>query len=54
MSLEDVQARTGFPVHARPPVPASPAPADAELELLRGRVRAELAEFYPEFVRARA
>ena len=52
--LEDVQARTGFPVHARPPVPASPAPTDGELELLRGRVRAELAEFYPEFVRARA
>lgn len=52
--LEDVQARTGFPVHAPSPVPASPAPTARELELLRGRLREELAEFYPEFVRAHA
>jgi len=54
VSLEDVQAQTGFPVHAPAPVPPSPTPTDRELELLRGRVREELAEFYPEFVRARS
>lgn len=51
--LEDVQARTGFPLHAHPPVPVSAVPTDDELRLLRGRVREQLAEFYPEFVRAR-
>lgn len=54
VSLEDVQARTGFPVHAPASVPSSPTPTGRELELLRGRLREELAEFYPEFVRARS
>lgn len=54
VSLEEVQARTGFLVHAPAPVPTSPVPTTREIELLRGRVRAELEEFYPEFVRARS
>jgi glutaconate CoA-transferase subunit B len=52
VSLEDVQAKTGFPLHAPTPVPRTPAPTERELELLRGPVREELEAFYPEFVRA--
>jgi glutaconate CoA-transferase subunit B len=52
ISLDDVQARTGFPLHAPTPVPATPSPTERELDLLRGPVRTELEAFYPEFVRA--
>ena len=54
VGLAEVEAKTGFPVHAPAPVPSSPVPTAQEIELLRGRVRAELQEFYPEFVRARS
>ena len=49
--LEVVEERTGFPLHAPTPVPITPRPTDAELALLRGPVREELATYYPEFVR---
>jgi glutaconate CoA-transferase, subunit B len=52
--LEDVQARTGFPLHAPTPAPVMPPPTARELELLRGPVREELERFYPEYVRAQA
>lgn len=52
VTLEDVQARTGFPLHASPAVAPSPSPTPHELELLRGSVREELENFYPEYVRA--
>jgi glutaconate CoA-transferase subunit B len=54
VSLDHVQARTGFPLHAPTPVPATPPPTERELALLRGPVREELEAFYPEFVRAQA
>ena len=54
VTLEHVQARTGFPLHAPSPAPVTPAPTDDELALLRGAVREELETFYPEFVKAQA
>jgi glutaconate CoA-transferase subunit B len=50
--LEDVQAKTGFPLHAPTPAPVMEAPTGRELALLRGPVREELERFYPEYVRA--
>jgi glutaconate CoA-transferase, subunit B len=50
--LEDVQDKTGFPLHAPTPAPVMPPPTARELELLRGPVREELERFYPEYVRA--
>lgn len=52
VSLADVQARTGFPLHAPDPAPVTPAPAPDEVDLLRGPVREELAAYYPQFVKA--
>jgi glutaconate CoA-transferase subunit B len=54
VALEEVEAKTGFPLHAPSPVPPSPTPTARELELLRGSVREELETFYPEYVRAHA
>ncbi len=54
VALEDVQAKTGFPLHAPVPTPVSPVPTGDELALLRGAVRDELEQFYPEYVRAHA
>ena len=51
VDLEDVQAKTGFPLNAPDPVPVTPTPTSEELALLRGPVREELAAFYPEFVK---
>ena len=51
VSLADVEAKTGFPLHAPTPVPATAIPTDTELALLRGPVREELQVFYPEFVK---
>jgi glutaconate CoA-transferase subunit B len=52
VSLDDVQGKTGFPLHVPTPVPTTPAPTEHELELLRGPILEELEAFYPEFVRA--
>jgi glutaconate CoA-transferase, subunit B len=54
VTLEEVQAKTGFPVVTAPTLGPSPTPTSEELALLRGDVRAELENFYPEYVRAHA
>lgn len=54
VTLDRVQACTGFPLVAPAPVPVTPAPAPEELALLRGPVRERLEAFYPEFVRQQA
>jgi glutaconate CoA-transferase subunit B len=51
VSVADVQAKTGFPIHAPSPPPETALPTAEELDLLRGVVREELGAFYPEFVK---
>ena len=51
VTLAEVEAKTGFPVHAPSPVAETAGPTDEELALLRGPVREELGAFYPEFVK---
>lgn len=48
-SAADVRAATGFAYDATAQVPRTPAPDRETLALLRGRVRDELAETYPQF-----
>jgi glutaconate CoA-transferase subunit B len=50
VTLEEVEARTGFPLHSPRPLPATPAPTGEELTLLRTTVRAVVARIYPQFV----
>ena len=45
----DVRANTGFDYDAPAELPTTPAPEPETLALLRGRVRAEIAEVYPRF-----
>jgi len=52
VSLDEVQERTGFPLHALVPAPITPPPTARELDLLRTTIRERLATIYPEFVRA--
>jgi glutaconate CoA-transferase subunit B len=54
LSREDVQDRTGFPLHGPVPAPVTPPPTERELKLLRTTVRDRLQSFYPEFVRAQS
>lgn len=54
VTLDEAQARTGFPLHAPTPVPVTEPPTAEELALLRGDVRHELETFYPEFVKQQA
>ena len=51
VSVADVEAKTGFPLHAPSPAPETALPTAEELDLLRGPVREELGAFYPEFVK---
>jgi glutaconate CoA-transferase subunit B len=51
VTLDALQARTGFPLHAPEPTPVTPPPTPRELELLRTVVRERLTAFYPEFVK---
>ncbi len=51
VTLEEVEARTGFPLHPPRPAPITSPPTPGELALLRGPVREQLAAIYPEFVR---
>lgn len=48
-TLAGVREATGFAFDARDPVPETPRPDPATLGLLRGAVREQLAEIYPEF-----
>lgn len=54
VTLEEVQARTGFQLHAPVPAPVTPPPTARELDLLRTTVRERLMTVYPEFVRAQS
>jgi len=48
-SLAEVEAATGFEFDRAPVIAATPPPTEAELRLIRGPVRADLAEVYPRF-----
>lgn len=48
-TLEGVRDATGFPFDVAPALHETPAPTAEELALLRGPVRAEMEETYPEF-----
>lgn len=48
-TVESIRANTGFAFDATGDVPATPDPTEAELALLRGPVRAEMLETYPDF-----
>jgi len=48
-SVESVRTNTGFAFDAPESVPFTPDPTPEELALLRGAVRAEMEETYPEF-----
>ncbi|MDW8469211.1 MAG: CoA-transferase [Burkholderiales bacterium] len=50
-SVEEVRAHTGFDYDAPAAVPCTPEPTAEELALLRGPVRAAIAENYPAFAR---
>ncbi len=58
LSLDEVQQQTGFPItlpaNARPETPPRiTPPTPEELEMLRSRVRREVAEVYPRFAAER-
>ncbi len=48
-SLEEILDNTGFEMDVPERVPATAAPDQATLALLRGRIREEIAETYPRF-----
>jgi len=50
--LAEVEAATGFAFDRPPAPPVTDAPSEAELALIRGPVRADLAETYPRFAAA--
>ena len=47
--LAEVEAATGFDFDRADPVIETPAPTEAELALIRGRIRQDVAEAYPQF-----
>ncbi|RMF85326.1 MAG: CoA synthetase [Nitrospinota bacterium] len=51
VTLEEVEANTGFPLYPPSPVPTTPPPTPEELHVLRTRVRAEMERVYPAFAR---
>jgi glutaconate CoA-transferase subunit B len=48
-TVEEVLDNTGFTLDVPAAVPVTPVPDDPMLELLRGRIRADIAETYPRF-----
>lgn len=54
LTVDEVQARTGFPLEGPRPAPVTAPPTEEELRLLRTSVRDQLAEFYPGFVSQQA
>ena len=51
--LEEIRDATGFAFDAPPTVPETPPPEPARLALIRGTVREQVAETYPEFAASR-
>jgi glutaconate CoA-transferase subunit B len=51
-TLETIRTNTGFDYDIPAEVPVTPAPTDADLDVLRGRVADEIAETYPRFASA--
>jgi glutaconate CoA-transferase, subunit B len=50
-TVEEIVAATGFEFDRLPDTPVTAVPAPADLAVIRGTVRAELADVYPTFVR---
>lgn len=50
-TLEEVRDQTGFDFDLAPGLAATPLPGDQALALMRGAIREEIAETYPEFAR---
>jgi glutaconate CoA-transferase subunit B len=50
-TVQDINAATGFDFDRSADTPVTAAPSSADLAALRGRVRAELTDAYPAFVR---
>lgn len=48
-TADDIRANTGFAFDCPDPVPPTPEPDARDLQLIRGRVRDEIAESYPRF-----
>lgn len=48
-SAEEITAQTGFTFDQNNPVSVTPAPSDGRLKMIRGDIRAEVAEVYPRF-----
>jgi len=47
--LSEIEAATGFDFDRPASLPVTPGPTNAELDLIRGRIREEVAETYPIF-----
>jgi glutaconate CoA-transferase subunit B len=52
-SEEDIRANTGFEFAVAPALSVTPAPEDAMLSRLRGEVRKQIGEIYPQFAATR-
>jgi glutaconate CoA-transferase subunit B len=50
-TVQDIVAATGFDFDRPVETPVTPAPSAADLATLRGTIRTELADAYPDFVR---
>jgi glutaconate CoA-transferase subunit B len=48
-SLQEIREQTGFSFDASDQVPETPSPSTAELEVIRTKVKPEIAANYPEF-----
>lgn len=48
-TVEEILDNTGFAFDREPPVPVTPAPEPGVLQLLRSRIRGQIAEAYPRF-----
>ena len=53
-TLEEILDNTGFEFDRPAAVPTTPAPEPERLALIRGKIRAEIAETYPRFAAAQA
>jgi glutaconate CoA-transferase subunit B len=53
-TIEEILDNTGFEFDRSEPVPQTPLPDATVLALIRGEIRAEIAETYPRFAAALA